>query len=158
MAELGAISSSPHAHGGIAGGIYHLDKATGRINAYSSVAAVSIELKFAVCSRLNLPLSCRPRNHNQQMTPRGRAALKVGIGHSDQPMCLHAHWRSQARSKCCSNSLLTPRPYRTQIQFPCNFNASKKKAHHKGELFVLLVETAGIEPASASTLQAVLHT
>ena len=35
---------------------------------------------------------------------------------------------------------------------------TKQKAHHKGELFVLLVETAGIEPASASPLQAVLHT
>jgi hypothetical protein len=39
-----------------------------------------------------------------------------------------------------------------------NVSLSKQKAHHKGELFVLLVETAGIEPASASPLQIVLHT
>ena len=39
-----------------------------------------------------------------------------------------------------------------------NVSLSKQKAHHKGELFVLMVETAGIEPASASPLQAVLHT
>ena len=39
-----------------------------------------------------------------------------------------------------------------------NVSLTKQKAHHKGELFVLLVETAGIEPASASPLQAVLHT
>jgi hypothetical protein len=39
-----------------------------------------------------------------------------------------------------------------------NVSLSKQKAHRKGELFVLMVETAGIEPASASPLQAVLHT
>ena len=40
---------------------------------------------------------------------------------------------------------------------PC-FDTTKQKTTRKGWFFVLLVETAGIEPASASTLQAVLHT
>jgi hypothetical protein len=42
--------------------------------------------------------------------------------------------------------------------FISNVSQPKQKAHHKGELFVLMVETAGIEPASASPLQIVLHT
>jgi hypothetical protein len=46
-------------------------------------------------------------------------------------------------------------PYTDSIS---DVTLSKQKAHHKGELFVLMVETAGIEPASASPLQIVLHT
>jgi hypothetical protein len=36
--------------------------------------------------------------------------------------------------QCCSNSLLTPRPYRTR--FPCNFNTAKQKAHPQGVSFL----------------------
>ena len=44
------------------------------------------------------------------------------------------------------------------VSIPHDVAIQNKKPIHSDELFVLMVEAAGIEPASASTLQAVLHT
>jgi hypothetical protein len=91
-------------------------------------------------------------------SPPARGELwEVGIGHPGQPPRLHARCRSQARSSAaripCSPRVRTGRgPNFRSIAI------KTKSPPARGELFVLLVETAGIEPASASPLQAVLHT
>jgi hypothetical protein len=80
-----------------------------------------------------------------------------GIGHPGQPTCLHARCHSRARS----GAARIPRSsrVRTGRGFDSRGVAIKTKSPPaRGELFVLLVETAGIEPASASPLQIVLHT
>ena len=82
--------------------------------------------------------------------------MHVGIGHPGQPTRLHARCHSRARSMLLEfPAHPAPGPDADSIS---DVALTKQKAHHKGELFVLLVETAGIEPASASPLQAVLHT
>jgi len=64
----------------------------------------------------------------------------------------------QTARRCCLFDALRPRT-RTGRAFNFRRDANKTKSPPaRGELFVLLVETAGIEPASASPLQIVLHT
>jgi len=63
----------------------------------------------------------------------------------------------QTARRCCLFDALHPAPVPDADSVPAE-SQPKQKAHRKDELFVLLVETAGIEPASASTLQIVLHT
>ena len=75
---------------------------------------------------------------------------------ANAPACALAFAGSQ---QCCSNSLLTPRPFRTWFQSPHQLHMQQiKMATLTGSHFYLLVEAGGIEPPSASPLQAVLHT
>jgi hypothetical protein len=101
----------------------------------------------------SIPVQSQP---NKQKRHR-KGVVNAGIGHPGQPPRLHARCRSQARSSAaripCSPRVRTGRgPNFRSIAI------KTKSPPARGELFVLLVETAGIEPASASPLQAVLHT
>jgi len=62
------------------------------------------------------------------------------------------------RNQCSLVTMQVSPRVRSVSEYSSKVSLSKQKAHHKSELFVLMVETAGIEPASASPLQAVLHT
>jgi hypothetical protein len=92
----------------------------------------------------------------QKAHPQG-VSSKEGIGHPGQPTRLHARCRSQARSSAaripCSPRVRTGRGFDSRA-----IATQQIKTTPRGCRFYLLVETAGIEPASASPLQAVLHT
>jgi hypothetical protein len=89
-----------------------------------------------------------------------RPARAVLAGdHAGQPTSLQANavpgYKPHAGAVCLTP--FAPAPLPDAHSIPAE-SQPKQKAHRKGELFALLVETAGIEPASASPLQIVLHT
>ena len=80
----------------------------------------------------------------------------VRLGHPGQPLRLQAKWRSRARG-VATRIPRSPR-VRTGREFDFPSASSKIKKPETSWSFFILVEAAGIEPASASPLQAVLHT
>ncbi len=67
--------------------------------------------------------------------------------------------RSRGATRALRNPALIPRPYRTRIRFPPIRNQqTTTPPDEAGWRCCLLVEPGGIEPPSASPLQADLHT
>jgi len=64
----------------------------------------------------------------------------------------------QTARRCCLFNALRPPSVPDGISIPQIVTIQNKKPTLTDELFVLMVEAGGIEPPSASPLQAVLHT